>query len=137
MKSVREKKMLETKPKTHYRHFTVGTTRISKAFAFLEQGLGLLTKMLFKKWNLEGRHTLWYNCFMSISWNGLLPEFLLKFCLQWPLFCGKIKRALKSQIKEKKLKKTCLWLLEKSAHWYHLLQFVKTCRIKSSEKPQW
>ena len=97
--------MFETKPKTHYRHFMVGTTSISKAFAFLEQAFGLLTKMLFKKWNLEWRDTLWYNCFMSISWNGLLPEFLLKFCLQWPLFCGKIKRALKSQIKGKNRKR--------------------------------
>lgn len=56
----------------------VGTTRISKAFAFLEQGLRVLNKLLFVKWNLEGRDTI---CGKTAS--SLYPE--MDFCQSYLL----------------------------------------------------
>lgn len=118
--------------------FTVGTTRISKAFAFFGASWGIWLKCYLRSgiWK-EETHYLWYNCFISMSWNGLLPEYLLKFCLQWPLFCGKIKEPLKLKMKEKNWRRH-VWMnqdheifsaaFRKICSSIHLLQFVKTHR---------
>lgn len=148
MKSVREKKIFEMKPKTHIRHISwLELRELQRHLLFWSKVWGFWLKCYLRSGIQKGRDTLWYKCFISVSWDGLLPEYLLKFCLQWPLICGKIKRALKSQIKEKNQRryvwmnkeeiiKCSLWLAEKSACLYYLLQFVKSYRSESSEKPQ-
>lgn len=89
-------------------HFMVGTRRISKAFAFLEQSLGDLTKMLFEKWDLEGRDFI-----CGTTGSSLLPE--MDFCLNTCLnsvysghyFVGKWKGLL-NQKGWGDIEKTCL-----------------------------
>lgn len=55
----------------------VGTVRISKAFAFLEQGLEDLTKMLFEKEDLEGRYFI---CGTTVSSPHPDMDFCLSTC---------------------------------------------------------
>lgn len=70
-------------------------------------------------------------CFISPFWIDLCLGTCLS-CLQEPLFCGKIKEALKSQ-REKKLQK--IRVAEQRNHKIFSVAFRKICTFHNLQKP--